>query len=58
MVCIYFETALYDFVSECGDAKYFSSLVKGIVIEDQWLLYYSIFKSETKKDTTLLLVEL
>ena len=35
----------------------FSSLVEGIVIEDQLLLKYTIFKSETKKNRKLLSVE-
>ena len=35
MGCIYFETVLNDFYLEISsDAKYFSSLVQGIVIED------------------------
>ena len=39
-------------------AKYFSSLVQGIVIDDKYLLLYTIFESETKNNTTLLVVEL
>ena len=38
--------------------KYFSSLVQSIVIEDYLLEKYTIFKFETKKNTTLSLVEL
>ena len=38
-------------------AKYFSSLIQGIVIENSWFLLYTIFKSE-KKNAALLLVEL
>ena len=47
-----------DFVFQIScDAKYFSSLVQGIVIKDLYLISYTIFKSETKKNT-LLVVEL
>ena len=35
MDCLYFETVLNDFCLQISiDAKYFSSLVQGIVIED------------------------
>ena len=58
MGCIYFETVLNDFVSKLVVTKnIFLSCLRhcdrGLIV-----VKYSIFKSETKKNTALLLVEL
>ena len=55
MGCIYFETVLTDFCLQKSDWKYFPFLSKAL-----WSKINSCYnlKSETKKNTTLLLVEL
>ena len=61
MGCIYFKIVYEWFCLPISSAaKYFSSLVQRIVIEDQLSISYTILKSETKKqkNKTILFVEL